>query len=239
MRHRRAPRQAKKARNARDPLRPSGLTLRTFAADSLARQHTFRGVLRTRQPQRLDHSPVPGICPQPHASVDAHGTSCLFPALLAPGRDSSVDPLRTKKGVMPEHRIARSVRPRCDLCRQNRQQSCAASRSPLTDSNRRPVLTMRPDWQLVATRGNGFGLIPPFSGHSHLPPIATGCDVSHNDQKDLLRVALDEEGSIASSSTRLTSCRDWSSRSSSVGTRSPDSRTRMPSTSSPGASACC
>jgi hypothetical protein len=45
---------------------------------------------------------------------------------------------------------------------------------------------MRSDWQLVATGGNGFGLISPFSRHSHLPPIATGCD----------RSALSEEGPV-------------------------------------------
>ena len=27
--------------------------------------------------------------------------------------------------------------------------------------------------QLVATHGNGFGLFEPFSGQSHLPPVAT------------------------------------------------------------------
>jgi hypothetical protein len=37
-------------------------------------------------------------------------------------------------------------------------------------------LTMRPDRQPVATHGNGFGLFEPFSGQSHLPPVATGCD---------------------------------------------------------------
>jgi hypothetical protein len=37
---------------------------------------------------------------------------------------------------------------------------------------------MRPDRQLVATGGNGFGLLKPFSGRSHLPPVATGCDRS-------------------------------------------------------------
>jgi hypothetical protein len=37
-------------------------------------------------------------------------------------------------------------------------------------------LTMRPDRQLVATGGNGLGLFEPFSGLSHLPPVATGCD---------------------------------------------------------------
>jgi hypothetical protein len=39
-------------------------------------------------------------------------------------------------------------------------------------------LTMRPDRQLVATGGNGFGLIEPFSRRSHLPEVATGCDRS-------------------------------------------------------------
>jgi hypothetical protein len=37
---------------------------------------------------------------------------------------------------------------------------------------------MRSLWQLVATHGNGFGLLEPFSAQSHLPLIATGCDRS-------------------------------------------------------------
>jgi hypothetical protein len=49
------------------------------------------------------------------------------------------------------------------------------TRSPLTDSNRRPLLTMRCDRQPVATDGNGFGVIPPFSRLRDLPPLATGC----------------------------------------------------------------
>jgi hypothetical protein len=40
------------------------------------------------------------------------------------------------------------------------------------------TLTMRPDRQLVATGGNGFGLFEPFSTLSDLPPIAAGCDRS-------------------------------------------------------------
>ena len=48
--------------------------------------------------------------------------------------------------------------------------------SPLTDSNRRPLLTMGSNRQLVATRGNGFGLFWRLISRSHLPPIATGCN---------------------------------------------------------------
>jgi hypothetical protein len=48
--------------------------------------------------------------------------------------------------------------------------------SPLTDSNRRPLLTMRSTRQLVATDGSGFGVIAPFSRLRDLPPLATGCD---------------------------------------------------------------
>jgi hypothetical protein len=40
------------------------------------------------------------------------------------------------------------------------------------------VLTILGARQLVATHGNGFGLFEPFSGQSHLPPVATGCDRS-------------------------------------------------------------
>jgi hypothetical protein len=50
------------------------------------------------------------------------------------------------------------------------------SQSPLPDSNRRPLLTMRSDRQPVATGRNGFGLLEPISGLVHLPPVATGCD---------------------------------------------------------------
>ncbi len=32
------------------------------------------------------------------------------------------------------------------------------------------------DRQLVATGRNGFGLLEPFSGLAHLPPVATDCD---------------------------------------------------------------
>jgi hypothetical protein len=35
---------------------------------------------------------------------------------------------------------------------------------------------MRSDRQLVATHGNDFGLISPFSDSAHLPPVATDCD---------------------------------------------------------------
>src|SRR5207247_6549621 len=38
------------------------------------------------------------------------------------------------------------------------------------------LLTIKVPWQLVATDGDGFGLLRPFSGPSHLPPVATGCD---------------------------------------------------------------
>jgi hypothetical protein len=38
------------------------------------------------------------------------------------------------------------------------------------------VLTIKVPRQLVATGGNGFGLIPPFPESSDLPPVATGCD---------------------------------------------------------------
>jgi hypothetical protein len=48
--------------------------------------------------------------------------------------------------------------------------------SPLTDSNRRPLLTMERLRQLVATNGNGFRLSEPFSAPSLLLPVATGCD---------------------------------------------------------------
>jgi hypothetical protein len=47
--------------------------------------------------------------------------------------------------------------------------------SPLTDSNRRPLLTMRSSRQLVATDGNGFALFPPLRGSGDLRLIATGC----------------------------------------------------------------
>jgi hypothetical protein len=39
-----------------------------------------------------------------------------------------------------------------------------------------PLLFLRSDRQLVATGGNGFGLLEPISGLVHLPPVATGCD---------------------------------------------------------------
>jgi len=39
-----------------------------------------------------------------------------------------------------------------------------------------PLLTIKVRRQLVATHGNGFGVILPFSALSHLPPVATGCD---------------------------------------------------------------
>jgi hypothetical protein len=38
-----------------------------------------------------------------------------------------------------------------------------------------PLLTMRFYRQLVASDGNGFGLLLPFSGSEHLPLVATGC----------------------------------------------------------------
>jgi hypothetical protein len=54
----------------------------------------------------------------------------------------------------------------------------AKPRSPLTDSNRRPLLTMERLRQPVATRGNGFRLFSRFWLPAHLPPVATGCDRS-------------------------------------------------------------
>jgi len=38
-----------------------------------------------------------------------------------------------------------------------------------------PLLTIRSERQPVATRGNGFGSLAPFSPPEHLPMIATGC----------------------------------------------------------------
>ena len=38
------------------------------------------------------------------------------------------------------------------------------------------LLTMRSNPQAVAIHGNGFRLFEPFSGHDHLPSVATGCD---------------------------------------------------------------
>src|SRR5918996_6593001 len=58
------------------------------------------------------------------------------------------------------------------------------SKSPLSDSNRRPLLTMERLRQPVATHGNGVRLFEPFLRPSHLLPVATGCD----------RWALSEEG---------------------------------------------
>ena len=48
--------------------------------------------------------------------------------------------------------------------------------SPLTDSNHRPLLTMRSDQQPVATTGNEFGLFKPFSAVEDLPPLAPASD---------------------------------------------------------------
>jgi hypothetical protein len=48
--------------------------------------------------------------------------------------------------------------------------------SPLPDSNRRPLLTMRSKRQPDATHGKGFRLSPWFFGTSDLPVIATGCN---------------------------------------------------------------
>jgi YiiM-like, 3-alpha helix domain len=48
----------------------------------------------------------------------------------------------------------------------NRRSRLAGISSPLTDSNRRLLLTMRCCWQPVATDGNGFGLFLPFSAES-------------------------------------------------------------------------
>jgi hypothetical protein len=47
--------------------------------------------------------------------------------------------------------------------------------SPLPDSNRRPLLSIKVPRQLVATRGNGFGLFLRFLDSDHLPRVATGC----------------------------------------------------------------
>jgi hypothetical protein len=50
--------------------------------------------------------------------------------------------------------------------------------SPLTDSNRRPLLTMEPLRQLDATDGNAFRLFEPLLPPSDLLPLATSCDHS-------------------------------------------------------------
>jgi hypothetical protein len=42
-------------------------------------------------------------------------------------------------------------------------------------SPRSRLRAMRSDRQPVAIHGNGFRLFEPFSGPSHLPPVATGC----------------------------------------------------------------
>jgi hypothetical protein len=51
----------------------------------------------------------------------------------------------------------------------------AETRSPLTDSNRRPPLPCFAR-QPVATHSNGFRLSEPLSRPLHLPPFATGCN---------------------------------------------------------------
>src|SRR5204862_1550772 len=63
---------------------------------------------------------------------------------------------------------AKARRPR--RCRQ--QEVSAEQRkvgSPLTDSNRRPLLT-------IATHGNGFSLFVPVSRRRDLRAVATGCN---------------------------------------------------------------
>jgi hypothetical protein len=52
----------------------------------------------------------------------------------------------------------------------------AIIQSPLRTRTVDPLRTMGSDRQPVATDGNGFGLFEPFSRHSHLPRVATGCD---------------------------------------------------------------
>jgi hypothetical protein len=49
------------------------------------------------------------------------------------------------------------------------------SRSPLTDSNRRPLLTMRSETVAVGCHWLRIGVFERFSGVSHLPLVATGC----------------------------------------------------------------
>jgi hypothetical protein len=53
---------------------------------------------------------------------------------------------------------------------------CWALQSPLTDSNRRPFLTMEFLRQPVATHDNGFGLFWPLQRAADLPLIATRCN---------------------------------------------------------------
>ena len=48
--------------------------------------------------------------------------------------------------------------------------------SPLTGSNRRPLLTMERLRQPVAAGGNGFGLFSRFQRAVDLPLIAAGCN---------------------------------------------------------------
>jgi hypothetical protein len=52
----------------------------------------------------------------------------------------------------------------------------ALLQSPLTDSNRGPLLTMGPPRQAVATHCNRFRLFRPLSRPSDLRPVASGCD---------------------------------------------------------------
>ena len=54
----------------------------------------------------------------------------------------------------------------------------AAIESFLTQFPFDPLLTMERLTQPVATHGNGFRLISPFSRPPDLPPIATRCDRS-------------------------------------------------------------
>jgi hypothetical protein len=48
--------------------------------------------------------------------------------------------------------------------------------TPLPESNRRPLLTIRSFRQPVGTDGNGFGLFPPLSRSVDLRLIASGCN---------------------------------------------------------------
>lgn len=72
-------------------------------------------------------------------------------------------------------RLARALRSRGSGNRAARPTPPAGRRSPLTDANRDPLLTICLCTQLTATGGNSFGLSEPFSGLTGLPPVATGC----------------------------------------------------------------
>jgi hypothetical protein len=63
----------------------------------------------------------------------------------------------------------------CKPIRRRNARSAGTLQSPLTDSNRRPPPTMRPERQPVATHGNGFPYLSRFFGFSichRLPPVA-------------------------------------------------------------------